>query len=97
MELTANTFAHATPDEYLFWIHQFPMDHLPQDWQIAIDPTLPTVRTAHKPYIAGENYVTIIDGFIASPNVEVISVNTIDTGFQMSDHMPVVGKFRAVH
>ena len=97
MELTANTFPHATPDEYLFWIHQFPMDHLPGGWQIAIDPSLPTVRTMHKPYVPGENYVTIIDGFITSPNVEVVSVQTINTEFQMSDHMPVVGNFRAAN
>ena len=28
-----------------------------------------SVRTNLKPYVAGENYVTTIDGFIVSPNV----------------------------
>ncbi len=95
MELTPNIFPHQTDDEFLFWIHLFPFDHLPENWKIAIDPSLPTVRTMHKPYVPGENYVTIIDGFIVSPNVEIISVKTTDTQFMMSDHMPVVGNFRA--
>ena len=97
MELTPSTFPHQTADEHLFWIHPFPTAQLPDGWHIAIDRALPTVRTMHKPYVAGENYVTIIDGFITSPNVKVISVQTTDTGFQMSDHMPVIATFRAAN
>jgi exonuclease III len=31
----------------------------------------------------------VIDGFIVSPNVEVLSVQTIDLDFKNSDHNPV--------
>ena len=31
----------------------------------------------------------VIDGFILSPNVELVSVNTLDEGFTYSDHNPV--------
>jgi hypothetical protein len=37
----------------------------------------------------------VIDGFYVSPNVEIVSVQTTDTGFQNTDHMPVLAAFRA--
>jgi hypothetical protein len=32
----------------------------------------------------------VIDGFIVSPNVQVDSVETVDAGFEFSDHNPVM-------
>lgn len=95
MELAKTDFPHTTAEKDLFWIHPFPEGALPEGWNFAIDPALPTVRTDHKPFVAGENYTTIIDGFVVSPNVSIETVHTIDTGFEMSDHMPVIGTFRA--
>ncbi|MDE2112896.1 MAG: hypothetical protein KGJ79_17295, partial [Alphaproteobacteria bacterium] len=54
------------------------------------DPHVPTVRTNNQPYRPGVNYTAIIDGFLVSPNVEIDSVTTIDTGFQFTDHQPTV-------
>jgi len=51
------------------------------------------VRTLHKPYVEGENYTTIIDGFAYSPNVQLLRIETIDQGFQISDHHPVTAEF----
>lgn len=84
-----------TDPKHLFWIVDFPKTVLPQGWSIASDAQLPTVRTLYKSYVAGENFVTSIDGFIVSPNVAVESSRAIDTGFANSDHMPVVARFRA--
>ncbi len=84
-----------TEEKYLFWIHPFPATKLPDGWRIAIDETTPSVRTNERPYRKGENYTTIIDGFIISPNVEKLGVQTADLDFQFSDHQPVTGKFRA--
>lgn len=95
MELTEPGFAHSTDPAFMFWIHPFPQELVPEGWRIAIDPVRPTVRTVHKAYVPGENYTTIIDGFIVSPNVEIVDVHTTDTGFSMSDHMPVSARFRA--
>ena len=95
MELVETSFPHQTKPEDLFWIHRFPAELIPEGWSIAIDPKTPTVRTVNQPFVRGENYLTIIDGFIVSPNVDTVSVETIDTDFEMSDHMPVVAEFRA--
>ena len=48
-----------------------------------------TCRGADIPYEKGVNYVTVIDGFIVSDNVEVISNATVDTQYAYSDHNPV--------
>jgi endonuclease/exonuclease/phosphatase family metal-dependent hydrolase len=87
-------FESNTPDEFLSWIHDLPRDWVPEGWTIAVDPTRPTVRTLYKPYVPGENFTGIIDGFIVSPNVEVIEVETRDTGFRHSNHAPVTARFR---
>jgi len=93
MVLSDPGWPHSTDEKYLFWIHPFPRDLLPAGWTIATDPRVPTVRTLHKPYVAGENYVTSIDGFIVSPNITVRSVTTRDIGFAVSDHQPVTATF----
>jgi len=94
MILMHTAFESNTPEEFLSWIHDLPRDWVPEDWTIAVDPARPTVRTLYKPYVPGENFTGIIDGFIVSPNVEVIEVETQDTGFRHSDHMPVIARFR---
>lgn len=35
----------------------------------------------------------VIDGFIISPNVELLDVETLDLGFENSDHNPVIISF----
>ena len=94
MILMHTDFESNTPDEFLSWIHDLPRDWVPEDWTIAVDPARPTVRTLYKPYVPGENFTGIIDGFIVSPNVEVVEVETRDTGFRHSDHAPVIARFR---
>ena len=54
----------------------------------------PTARSVVKPYKKGENFRTIIDGFLASDNVEVISTKTKDLDFIYSDHNPVILNFK---
>jgi endonuclease/exonuclease/phosphatase family metal-dependent hydrolase len=94
MILMHTDFESNTPDEFLSWIHDLPRDWVPEGWTVAVDPARPTVRTLYKPYVPGENFTGIIDGFIVSPNVEVVGVETRDTGFMHSDHMPVIARFR---
>lgn len=94
MRLSPTEFPHTTPDEFLFWVFDLPEGLLPEGWRIAVDTTTPTVRTLHKSYVAGENYTTIIDGFLLSPNVIVEELRTSDLGFRHTDHHPVLGRFR---
>ena len=95
MRLALTDFAHQTDARHLFWVHDMPPDTLPEGWQWAIDPDTPTVRTLHAPYVAGQTYTMIIDGFAVSPNVEVDSVRTTASGFAHTDHHPVLGRFHA--
>lgn len=95
MRLAPDAFAHDTEPEYLEWLVDFPPNLLPQGWNIGADPSIPTVRTLQKPYVAGDNYTAIIDGFVTSPNVATLRVKTLDMAFQYTDHQPVTGVFRA--
>ncbi len=93
LRLHKREFPHTTDLKQLFWLVDLPEEKLPPGWQIACDKTLPTVRTNYQPYVKGENYTAIIDGFIVSPNVAIIKVTTTDTGFEHTDHMPVSASF----
>ena len=95
MRLTDTQFAHKTSFDNLAWLMDLPTDVLPTGWQIAIDPLTPTVRTLQTPYVAGQNYTTIVDGFVVSPNVGIDEVLTLDLGFRDSDHQPVTARFTA--
>ncbi len=93
MRISEMDFAHTTAEADLFWIFDFPQDLLPKGWRFGVDEQTPTVRTLHKPYIVGENYTTIIDGFAYSPNVRLRQIKTADLGFGNSDHHPVTAVF----
>lgn len=93
MKISASDFPHTTSDENLFWVFDFPNEMLPNGWRFATDDDTPTVRTLHKPYVAGENFTMIIDGFAYSPNVALRRVSTQDLGFERSDHHPVTAVF----
>ena len=86
-------FAHseARPGFYL----PFPADWTPPGWQWAYDATAPSNRSVSQPWQPGVNYVTVIDGFLVSPNVEVVAVKTEDLSFANSDHNPVRARLRA--
>jgi endonuclease/exonuclease/phosphatase family metal-dependent hydrolase len=64
---------------------------LPLGWRFAADPASPSARLLNEPYsgIPEETQLYLIDGFILSPNVELVSVETIDMDFRYSDHNPV--------
>jgi endonuclease/exonuclease/phosphatase family metal-dependent hydrolase len=60
-------------------------------WRFAFDPNAPSARLLNEPYSGSydNTQLYIIDGFILSPNVELRSVKTDETGFRYSDHHPV--------
>jgi endonuclease/exonuclease/phosphatase family metal-dependent hydrolase len=65
----------------------------PAGFAVSYDEKTPTNRSNDKVYKSGESYTTLIDYFVHSPNVEVISLRGIDLQFKDSDHQPVVFKF----
>lgn len=83
----------ATTQQWPEWLQPFPEQFGPADFQWAIDPTTPTVRTLDIAYQEGVNFLAVIDGFLVSPNVEVVSVKGTDLGFKNADHNPVTSQF----
>lgn len=67
---------------------------LPAGWQYAFDNQIPTCRLLNEPYNEETTQHYVLDGFIVSPNVEIISVSTIDEDFFNSDHNPVLLEVR---
>ena len=66
---------------------------LPDGWKIAFDEDTPTCRLLNQPYVPSDTANTqyyVIDGFVLSPNVQFNSVQTVDKGFENSDHNPVL-------
>lgn len=78
------------------WAQPFPVDMLPECIIRADDykdeELVPTCRNCDIPYKEG-NPVFIVDGFLVTENVEIISVSNISTDFSYSDHNPVVLEF----
>jgi len=56
---------------------------------------VPTCRAADIPYEKGVNFVTVVDGFLVSDNIQWTAEN-IDADFLASDHNPVKLTFRLV-
>lgn len=64
-------------------------DYPGPEWTWAYDPELPTNRRVTAPYDPSTTLTTVIDYYLLSPNVELALVETIDVGFQYSDHQPI--------
>ena len=67
---------------------------MPKEWHWVYDKTAPTNRYLNEPYQKGKTFRSILDFFLASPNIEVVSNKTIDLEFANSDHNPVTMCFQ---
>ncbi len=70
-----------------------------EGWQFVMDDSAPTTRLLTYPVVDEQGQATgnplqcyLIDGFILSKNVKLVSVETRDLKFKASDHNPVVIK-----
>lgn len=83
------------------WAYPFPRSEMPEGLQFAMDllsredyDALPdSNRNDDTEYIPGQTYTCILDGFIISDNVKLVSYDIISTGFLYSDHEPVFMDF----
>ena len=71
------------------WFQQVPAGWTPAGWQWAYDRSTPSLRATNQPYIAGENFTTVVDGFLVGPGIHIRSARTTDLGFENTDHQPV--------
>ncbi|MCP4138522.1 MAG: hypothetical protein GY754_46620 [bacterium] len=85
--------SYTTPEEHLYWVQSIKKDWTPENWTWVYDKSIASCRTLEKPYVKGENFRTIIDGFLISPNVELKNVHAVDLEFVNSDHNPVIATF----
>lgn len=78
------------------WISEFDESELPEGFSVVKPDNLQQVATCRGsdlPYEEGVSYRVTCDGFIVSSNVEAVAT-TIDTGFDTSDHNPVLLTFK---
>lgn len=66
---------------------------LPEGWRYAYDSSVASSRLLDAP-LSPDTQLYVIDGFILSPNIELLSVATLDEGFEFSDHNPVEMEIR---
>lgn len=76
-----------------YWIEK-PSDFKSGGFEWFYDASVNTVRELDAPYQKGKSYEQVIDGFLVSSNLEIISVEGHDLGFDFSDHNPVSLKIR---
>ena len=97
-DFTTTSIKYFNPDidESFSWTEPFPDDLIPEGFVKCDQYTgdiVPTARHTNEPY--NENSLTVIlDGFIVSDNISVISVQNVDKAFEFTDHNPVVMEFR---
>ncbi|WZY00473.1 endonuclease/exonuclease/phosphatase family protein [Bacillus sp. FSL W7-1360] len=80
--------------EWPEWVAELPDDFNTGDFQWAVDGEVMTVRDLSAPYVEGETFETVIDGFLVSPNIEIVRVEGTDLRFEHSDHNPVSVELR---
>jgi len=72
---------------------QVASDFMPEGWQWVYDTTIPSNRMIDKPYDAATTITTVIDFFLLSPNLNPVTIKTLDLEFKNSDHEPVLFSF----
>ena len=72
------------------------VNQLGEGWQFLMDETVASCRSLDQPYVNADKdsfQFYLIDGFIASDNIQVEALETMDLDFVNSDHNPVVLQF----
>lgn len=84
------------------WAKPFPRSMLPAEFKMALDylseqriaTTINTARDSGKPYELTRTKTYMLDGFLISDNIEFVDLNTLNSGFEFSDHNPLILYFR---
>lgn len=71
-----------------------PYEWKPADWKWAVDYKISTNRKLNAPYNKKLTRVKIIDGYLVSPNIDIVEVKGINHEFKFSDHNPVYMKVK---
>lgn len=79
-----------TDHEYL----QISADYLPEGWLWTYDASTASYRETKSAYVQDSTFVSVIDFYLSSPNVEVLDIQTLDTQFKYADHQPLLATFK---
>lgn len=77
------------------WLQLLPKDFL-KEFNWAFSENVPSNRTVDAPYNPKTTFVSTIDGFLLSPNIEIMNINEHDLGFAFSDHNPVTVQIKLI-
>ncbi|WP_071131872.1 hydrolase [Enterococcus timonensis] len=87
-----------TREERETWTHPFPKEKLPEHFSVPTgeiaEAKIPSVRASNIAYDPEVSYVSYVDGFILSDNIEAEAVEVVDAQFMNSDHNPVQLTFK---
>lgn len=81
-------------DDMPDWVGLLPEGLFEASYKIVYDKNVNTVRSGDMPYKKGQNFETIIDGFLVSPAIEIVNIETTDHEFKYTDHNPVTMAFK---
>jgi endonuclease/exonuclease/phosphatase family metal-dependent hydrolase len=82
--------SYSTNEENLKWLGKLDSSKAPAEWIWGFDISAPTVRSNEKSYVKGENFTTVVDGFLLTSDITFEKVENIPLNFENSDHEPVV-------
>ena len=93
-------FGTSTDNTPRTWTHPFPTEQLSSHFSLATqglaEQKIPSARDLNEGYVANQTFVTLVDGFIVSDNIDVLNNTVVDLQFMNSDHNPVVMKFKLI-
>jgi len=82
--------AIGVPENYRSLPPNIPNTFMPEDWQWVFDPKVPTNRDMTNLLDYGKTSVSLIDYYLVSPNITVLSVKGENLKFANSDHNPIL-------
>lgn len=84
-----------TGQKYPAWVNKLSNSDLSPNFRIVADASAGTCRAAEIPYEKGYNFEVVVDGFIVSDNIDVVSIKNIgEHAYKYSDHNPAVMQFK---
>ena len=88
---SVDTSMYPLQSEDLWMCGTLNVEDFSDDWQFMMDNTTPSCRSLDRAYDPADDTFQfyMIDGFIVSKNLTVNDIETIDYGFQNTDHNPV--------
>lgn len=82
--------AIGVPTDSTYYPANIAPDFMPEGWQWAFDPTVPTNRRVIDVLEYGKTAVSLVDYYLVSPNISIKKVEGKNLKFAHSDHNPVL-------